>query len=306
MIGKTRQGKAVGRGDGEPARKRQSETRAGRELNSDIEEVFDPEVGQARGMLRRALPAGKMRHSRRRPAPDLAPWITHYWMIHWDLRGCEPHLAESVPHPNVHLIFENGAAVVAGVQTHKFSRLLQGESRVFGVKFRPGGFRPFYGAAVSDLAGRIVPASRVFGKELKEFEEIALSSRHDDEKVRAANAFFHARKPDPDPAMPLAGQLVDRILKEPEIKMVDDLVRLTGMGKRSLQRLFSEYVGVSPKWVIRRYRLHELIEKFNAGGESDWAKLALDLGYFDQAHLINDFRAIVGYSPTEYWKLLGK
>ena len=227
-------------------------------------------------------------------------------MIHWDLRLCEPYVAESVPHPNVHLIFENGAAVVAGVQTHKFSRSLQGESRVFGVKFRPGGFRPFYGAAVSDLADRVVPAVRIFGKELKEFEKIGLSSCPEDERVRAANAFFHARKPDPDPAVILASHLVDRILKEPEIKMVDDLVRLTGMGKRSLQRLFSEYVGVSPKWVIRRYRLHELIEKFNAGGEPDWAQLALDLGYFDQAHLINDFKSIVGHSPREYKKLLAK
>jgi len=77
------------------------------------------------------------------------------------------------------------------------------------------------------------------------------------------------------------------------------------MGKRSLQRLFSESIGISPKWAIRRYRLHELIEKFNSGGKLDWSQLALDLGYFDQAHLINDFKSIVGYSPTEYRKLLG-
>ena len=76
------------------------------------------------------------------------------------------------------------------------------------------------------------------------------------------------------------------------------------MGKRSLQRLFSEYVGVSPKWVIRRYRLHELIERSHTGEEPDWPQLALELGYFDQAHLINDFRTITGYSPTEYQKLI--
>ena len=280
--------------------------RPARERTADIEEVFDPEVGQARGMLRRALPAGKMRHSRRRPSSDLAPWIAHYWMIHWDLRGCEPHMAESVPHPNIHLIFENGTSVVAGVQTHKFSRLLQGEARVFGVKFRPGGFRPFYRGSVSDLADRVIPAGRVFGKDLKALEEIALSSCKENEKIQAADAFFHARKPQADPMIGLAGQLVDCILQNPGIKTVDDLVRSAGMGKRSLQRLFSEYVGVSPKWVIRRYRLHELIEKFNSDHGLDWSQLALDLGYFDQAHLINDFKSIVGHAPTEYRKLLGK
>ena len=67
-----------------------------------------------------------------------------------------------------------------------------------------------------------------------------------------------------------------------------------------------EYVGVSPKWVIRRYRLHELIERFNSGEKLDWAQLALVLGYFDQAHLINDFTTIIGYSPTQYRKLVSK
>jgi AraC-like DNA-binding protein len=271
---------------------------------AELEEVFDPEVGQARGMLRRTMTAGKMRHARRQPAPELTPWIAHYWMIQWDLRGCEPYVAESLPHPNVHLIFENEAAVVAGVQTHKFCRLLEGKSRVFGVKFRAGGFRPFLDAPVSKLADRIIPASRIFGKDLDPLAEIALSSCKESDKVQAANIFFRARIRKEDPAIAQAGGLVDRILRDPEIKSVDDLARNARMGKRSLQRLFSEYVGASPKWVIRRYRLHELIEKFNSGARMDWAHLALDLGYFDQAHLINDFKSMVGLSPTEYQKLL--
>jgi len=273
---------------------------------AEVEEVFDPEVGQARGMLRPRLTAGKMRHSRRRPSPDLVTCIAHYWIIDWDLRGCPPQIVESLPHPNIHLVFENGSSTVAGVQTHKFSRVLEGQSRVFGVKFRPGGFRPFLGAPVSKLADRVIPASRIFGKNLQPLAEIVLSSCKENDKVQAANAFFQSRMPRPDPALRLASQLVERILKEPEIKTVEDLARSTGMGKRSLQRLFSEYVGASPKWVIRRYRLHELIEKSNSARKLDWSQLALDLGYFDQAHLINDFRAMVGLSPREYQKLIAK
>jgi AraC-like DNA-binding protein len=270
---------------------------------SKVEELFDPEVGRARGMLRRNLAAGAMRHARRRPAADLACWIAHYWMIRWDLRGCPAYVAESLPHPNVHLIFENESAVIAGVQTHKFSRVIEGQSHVFGVKFRPGGFRPFYKFAISSLADRLIPASRVFGKDLKALENVVFSSCGENEKVGAADASFHARMPKPDPAVALSSRLVDLILKETAIKTVEDLARRTAMSQRSLQRLFSEYVGASPKWVIRRYRLHELIEKFNSGRELDWSQLALDLGYFDQAHLINDFRSIIGYSPTEYQKL---
>ena len=137
-------------------------------------------------------------------------------------------------------------------------------------------------------------------------QSIVLSSAKENAKVEAADNFFRARLPEPDPAIALVGQIVERILKDPEIKKVDDLTRIAGMGKRALQRLFNEYVGVSPKWVIRRYRLHEVIETFNSRTRPEWVQLALDLGYFDQAHLINDFKTIVGYTPTEYQKLLKK
>ena len=113
---------------------------------AEVEELFDPEVGQARGMLRRTLAAGKMRHSRRRPASDLAPWIAHYWIIRWDLRGCPPHIAESLPHPNVHLIFENESAVIAGVQINKFHRVLEGQGHVFGAP------RPIKGSLLDETA----------------------------------------------------------------------------------------------------------------------------------------------------------
>jgi AraC-like DNA-binding protein len=273
---------------------------------AQIEEVFDPEVGPARGILRRPLPAGKLSHARRSPPPDLAYWIAHYWMITWDLRGHAPHIAESLPHPNIHVIFEKDSSVVSGVQSRKFRRLLEGRSQVFGIKFKPGGFRPFLKSSVSALADSAVPANRIFGKAVDALTTILASSRKESEKVSAANAFFRARLPEPDDTILLAGQLVARILAEPRIKTVNDLASRTGISKRSLQRLFNDYVGASPKWVIRRYRLHELMEKFDSCAQPDWAQLALDLGYFDQAHLINDFKSIVGYTPTQFQSQLAR
>lgn len=69
---------------------------------------------------------------------------------------------------------------------------------------------------------------------------------------------------------------------------------------RRLQRLFAEYVGASPKWVLRRARLHEAAARAEAGAGVDWAVLAADLGYADQAHLTRDFAAAVGAPPGRY------
>jgi AraC-like DNA-binding protein len=271
-----------------------------RQEEAVIEQVFDSAAGPARGILNAAPSAGHFRHARVSPPPELAHCIAHYWLVSWDLRGLAPHTPATLPHPNVHAIFEPGGSTVAGVHTAKFTRRLEGRSHVFGVKFTPGGFRPFLDAPVSSLTDSIVPIRSIFSSEIDALEAILIASGDEHTLVPAANNFFLARVPAPDENATLAAHLVNRILAEPAIRAVEDLSRAAGLGKRSLQRLFSEYVGAPPKWVIRRYRLHELVERFNSGERPDYAQLALELGYFDQAHLINDFRSIAGYSPAQY------
>jgi AraC-like DNA-binding protein len=80
---------------------------------------------------------------------------------------------------------------------------------------------------------------------------------------------------------------------------VEQIVALSGMNQWALQRFFREYVGVGPKWVLQRYRLLEAAERLPAG-ETDRARAAHELGYFDQAHFIRDFKAIVGRSPRAF------
>jgi AraC-like DNA-binding protein len=249
-----------------------------------------------------------MRHARRMPPADLEPWIQHFWSVRWDLRGYEPFLQETVPHPNVHIVFDGSGAHVAGVHTARFSTTLEGASRVFGVKFRPGAFRPFFGSSVGTLANRIVPVEQVFGCSAREWALTMSALEDDDPLMDAASEFLRAGLPAADANVALATRLVEQISiaaeGESAIRSVHALALRSGMSQRSLQRLFQEYVGVSPKWVIRRYRLHELVERLKSGEALDGAQTALELGYCDQAHLINDFRSIIGYSPSRYRSLL--
>jgi AraC-like DNA-binding protein len=59
-------------------------------------------------------------------------------------------------------------------------------------------------------------------------------------------------------------------------------------------------VGVGPKWVINRYRLHEVVERLQESADISFTELAIDLKYFDQAHFIRDFRRFVGCPPAAY------
>lgn len=264
----------------------------------------------------RGRPAGvaaTFHHSRHAPADDLQPFIEHFWIVGWDLVGHEPHLAETLPHPSVHIVLERGVSRVAGVYRKRFSRMLEGKGVVFGIKFLPGGFYPFVGWPVSRITDRVVPLPEVLADGSDQLETTVLGDPTDividrlavDPMIAAATAFLRARLPRPDRLAAETGEIVLRISSDREINRVEDLADRVGSTVRQLQRLFSRYIGVSPKWVIQRYRLHEALERIEATHVVDWPQLALDLGYSDQAHFIRAFKALIGRTPGEYAEGLG-
>jgi AraC-like DNA-binding protein len=259
-------------------------------------------VGKPRGILHRAPSHGRSEHRRWAPPDDLAPFVEHFWAVRWDLP--EPFLQETLPHPSVHVVVENGQARVVGVVRGRFSRVLEGEGRVFGVKFRPGGFYPFVGWPVSRIVNRVVPLREVFGKGSEALAPAVVAQAGEDGMSEVAAAFLRARLPERDLAAEETGRLVERIAADRAVTRVEHLVSGLDWSTRRLQRQFSRYVGVGPKWVIQRYRLHEAVESIKAGAVVDWPQLALDLGYFDQAHFIRDFKALVGRPPAEYARLV--
>ena len=235
--------------------------------------------------------------ARYQPSPDLAFFISRYWVIHWDL--CEPFVQETLAYPCVNLVFEQGNTRVWGVSSGRFRRRLEGKGQVFAVKFRPGAFYPFLRQPLSALTDRSIPFEDVFGVSSLPLEA-AMPELSDTAMQAQVEAFLCARLPETDANVTLVNRVVDCITAERRITRVDDVAGAFGISKRSLQRLFSQYVGVSPKWVIRRCRLQEAAEQLASGAAQDSAKLALELGYFDQPHFIRDFRAVIGRSPAEY------
>ena len=226
-----------------------------------------------RGVLQLQAGRGRFEVSRFHPGPDLAELVEHYWMVSWDLRGRAPHTQHTLPHPGVHLVAEPDRSGIQGVLTGRFIRRLEGRGRAFGIRFRPAGFHPYLGRPVSALTDR---------------------------RVAVAEAFLAERRPGPDPNVALVNRVVDEVMADRALTLVKDLSGRFRIGPRRLQRLFATYTGVPPKWVIRRARLHEAVERLDQGDDVDLALLARDLGYFDQAHFAHDFRAAVGHPPAAY------
>ncbi|MET7988567.1 helix-turn-helix domain-containing protein [Streptomyces sp. NPDC005281] len=256
-----------------------------------------------RGIVDAAELFAHVRFRRHEPAEPLRPYLEHYWLIDWDLT--QPYASHVVPHPSVNVVFQRYAGQdpfgeVAGIGLGLFTQKLEGRGRVCGIQFRPGGFRAFApDRPLSSLTGQRLPLPEVFPGS---GSAVAAVLGPDDERARVAalDAFLLGLKPRPDPQVTLATALVDRIRADRTIRNVGTLAEAEGMTVRALQRLFSAYVGVGPKWIILRYRIHEALERAESSEQVNWAALAADLGYADQAHLIRDFTATVGVPPTSY------
>ena len=259
---------------------------------------------EPRGVLHQRLPQGEFRHERRLPGAALAGLVEHYWFVAWDLRGLPPQTQETLPHPSVHLVVEPPQARIYGVHQGRFVRVLEGQGQVFGIKFRPGGFRPFYGAEVAHLMDGSIAASELFGVEADAFEAKVVAAPDVGAMVAAAEHLLLAHLPAPDATVDRVAALVADIATDRSITTVEQLCERTALNARALQRLFKNYVGIGPKWAINRYRLHEAIARLQQGQATDWIELALSLGYFDQAHFIRDFRALVGCTPAQYARRL--
>lgn len=236
------------------------------------------------------------------PSAALQPFVDYHWVVEWDMGARPPELQRVLPYPNAHLVFDSGRTAIHGVVRGAFERKVEGAGRVLGIRFKPGGLRPFLAHPLSRLADRTMPVDELLGIDGAEAEQRVLGQQSDEAMVAAAEALLGARLPAQDERAQLAAQAVQAAAAEHGPVSLTALSEQLGMEERTLQRLFSNYVGVSPKWVIQRFRLQEAAWQLAKPEPADLAALAARLGFFDQAHFTRSFSKLVGRSPLEYWK----
>lgn len=259
-----------------------------------------PPPTDERGILH---PQEQARHrslSRLAAGPGVGRFVEWYWIVEWDLRRESPYVAEVLPFPSVNVTFEQpGGAFVNGVCTRKFTRELTGQGRVFGVKFWAGGFGAVTGRDVAAFRDQVLPLHEVF-TDADRLADLVFAEDSDVRRRAVVEAFLTDHLVAADPAYELVREIVTAMSEDRSITRVDQITERFDIPIRRLQRLFRRYVGVGPKWVLRRYRLHDGADLLARGEVSELAELSIALGYFDQAHFSREFKDQIGLTPAEY------
>lgn len=253
----------------------------------------------SRGIIDPASGLTAFRLTRHAASGGLERFVDRYWIATWDLPPGTEHTQSVLVHPVVNIVFDAGGTV-SGVQERTFTRTLAGSGRVLGIMFRPAGFRPFWERPARELTNRALPLTTVLGPDAGALQAALDAAEDEEAMVEAAERLLRPHVPDDQHPGEATTALVERVASDRGIRRVDQVAELAGVGVRTLQRRFADHVGVSPKWVIRRYRLYDAAEAAARGQDVAWADLADQLGYSDQAHLTRDFTAAIGMPPERY------
>jgi AraC-like DNA-binding protein len=182
--------------------------------------------------------------------------------------------------------------------TGRFSVIDTAEQRaVISVSFRPGGAAALLPVPPSAAANELIGLDELWGRAGAVLRERVLAAGTVREKLRAVEAALVEQLPTPAPAQPavtVAAVELDRG------RLVTEVADRLGWLPNRLTRTFRDRVGLTPKRFARVRRFQRVVAAAATTEAPDWAELAVRAGYYDQAHLINDFRVLAGITPTAY------
>ena len=178
----------------------------------------------ARGILSPKLGEQHFTLARLVPSSDLRPFIDVYWIASWDLPENEPYRAETLPFPAVHVAIEERRPEVYGVVTNRFCRRLQGRGRVFGIKFRPAMFSPFFDGPLSLLTDRVVSIRSVFGDQGFALRGAVLDEPDEGRCASLTETFLKERLPKMNSAIEEVRNVVEGVARDRDVTRVEQLV----------------------------------------------------------------------------------
>ena len=257
---------------------------------------------EIKGVLHRQLSEGNYHLRRYFPSKLFNGFIEQFWVVNWNLKEQKTHIQQNLPDPNFHLIISNEGIKLIGPVSKKYSYKMEGVGRIIGVKFETGALKELLPLPIEEYVDREVLAKEIFGLDFVN----NLLSLHKHENDLEVIDYIHdnlASFVQPiTKSKAITQRLVSLIKNNENIFTVNQVASYANVSSRTVQRYFSEYVGLTPKWLIRKYRLSRVLDELETNSVNILDVVA-QLEYVDQSHLIRDFKEILGITPNSYHKL---
>ncbi|MDY6945198.1 MAG: helix-turn-helix domain-containing protein [Pseudomonadota bacterium] len=213
----------------------------------------------------------------------------------------------AVPSASVHLVVRFGPHVPGGFDIHALGprlnvhrKLIRGGQRTIIARLPLGTYQAVLGRPASEFAGRIVALRDLWdAAATQRLEEQLASAGNTRSAVIALQAAITARLESAS-CFDANTRLVQSAARRLASRNVTSVAKDLGISERHLRRLFREVVGLSPKAFFKLLRFERALEAAQDCRAANWSEIAVGAGYYDQAHMIADFRCIAGATPREF------
>lgn len=189
---------------------------------------------------------------------------------------------------------------VSGMQRQFIVLGVEKGSSMMGAHFRTGGAAPFFGFPISELAGNVVELDLIWKREILALREQLLEAATPQQKFDLLEAYLIAKaqsRLEPDQTVSAALQT----LRAWPMLSLRELAAQLGLSHKQMLARFDCRVGMTPKLTSRIFRFQKALSATNEKKTTpEWSDLAVGCGYYDQAHLIHEFRQLAGLTPSEY------
>ncbi|WP_437754343.1 helix-turn-helix domain-containing protein [Sorangium sp. So ce1389] len=244
------------------------------------------------------------RRHRLAPSASIAPAVEALFVN--ELTGDAPHVL--IPRPEIELVFRFGPAAPRGLDAHALGarqqvrrKVPRGVRRTVTARLRLGASEAVLGVPASALAGRIVAFVDLWGDEATRrlFDRLAGARDALDAAAIVDRAIAErlARASEARRAVAPLALVAANKLRDDDSSHVNAIADDLGVSERHLRRVFRDAVGVGPKAFAKLARFDRALRAAREDDGAGWATIAAAAGYYDQAHLIAEFRAIAGATP---------
>jgi AraC-like DNA-binding protein len=244
------------------------------------------------------------------PTLSVSDVVDQYWQVRWKLEPGESIAQQIIDLPAITMSIEQGDVpaelVATGLQTKAWTRQIRGSGEVFAIRLRPAGLAVLSDLSPTDVADATARVTPDLDERLHALLAEISEQPTTEGRVRLADSLIARQIADRPPTAEglLANAIVAELTARVRSRAGRSLADQFSAGERSIQRALKHTLGRGPKWVSRRIRLQEAARSLAAAEAPDLTALAVELGYSDQAHLINDFRRVAGTTPGAYVRAL--
>jgi AraC-like DNA-binding protein len=173
-------------------------------------------------------------------------------------------------------------------------------SAVIGIRFHPGAARVFFPVAAHELHNADIPLAEICSAEADRLLNELCGATGEDSQVSVVQRYLQRKLANAVPVHPAITFAVDQLSREGGLRSIRKIQSDVGLSHTRLIQLFREHVGLTPKLFCRVRRFQAVLSRIEKGLPVNWATLAAECGYFDQAHLTHDFREFAGLTPARY------